>query len=123
MTRLILWAYSLLAWVFWLGTDSIDIVSQNTPIAPMRSASKSLTAISRHASNQDDARTIARTAILFVNILSLSWNVVTCTRTPDSPTATLLGQQRSSLVINANRTRLERTCPTNWDLNAKGKFF
>src|SRR5580704_1053423 len=48
MTRLILWAYSLLAWVFWLGTDSIDMVSQNTPIAPMRSASKSLTAIRRH---------------------------------------------------------------------------
>src|ERR1700684_2631802 len=56
MTRLILWAYSLLAWVFWLGTDSIDIVSQNIPIAPTR------------------------------------------TGTPDSPTAALLGQQRSSLV-------------------------
>src|SRR5580698_7542322 len=31
MTRLILWAYSLLEWVFWIGTDSIDIVLQNTP--------------------------------------------------------------------------------------------
>src|SRR5262249_40222221 len=30
MTRLILWAYSLLAWVFWLGTDSIDIVALAT---------------------------------------------------------------------------------------------
>src|SRR5580692_5737941 len=71
MTRLILCAYSLLAWVFWLGTDSIDIVSQNTPIAPMRSASKSLTAIGRQAlcspawrirRNQDDGSMAARTA-------------------------------------------------------------
>jgi hypothetical protein len=38
--------FSLLAWVFMLGTDSIDIASQNTPISPMRSASKNLTAFS-----------------------------------------------------------------------------
>ena len=34
MTRLILWAYSLLAWVFWLGTDSIGHCVAEYPNCP-----------------------------------------------------------------------------------------
>jgi hypothetical protein len=34
MTRSILWAYSLLAWIFVLGTDSTDTVSYIYPNSP-----------------------------------------------------------------------------------------
>src|SRR5215472_9721366 len=56
MTRLILWAYSRWAWMFWLGTDSIDIcVLENIPIGPTPLASQSLTVISRQASGSPGA--------------------------------------------------------------------